>query len=55
MEAIANFFRTESGASGVEYSMLLAFIALVALGSIGLLGQTVLTTLYEKVVEKFPK
>ncbi len=36
---IRNFFKDESGASAVEYGLLLALIAVVIIGAITMLGQ----------------
>jgi len=39
MERIKNFFMDESGAAAVEYSLLVAFIALVIIVAVQLMGQ----------------
>jgi len=41
MEKIRNFFKDESGASAVEYGLLVALIAVVIIGAVGLLGQNI--------------
>jgi pilus assembly protein Flp/PilA len=38
MERIKNFFKDESGASAVEYGLLVALIAAIIVGSVGILG-----------------
>jgi pilus assembly protein Flp/PilA len=38
MKAIRNFFKQESGASAVEYGLLVALIAAVIIVAVGLLG-----------------
>jgi pilus assembly protein Flp/PilA len=38
MERIKNFFKDESGASAVEYGLLVALIALVIIGAVSSLG-----------------
>ncbi len=38
MEKIRNFFKDESGASAVEYGLLVALIAVVISGGVSLLG-----------------
>jgi pilus assembly protein Flp/PilA len=38
MERIKNFFKDESGASAVEYGLLVALIAVVIITAVGLLG-----------------
>jgi len=43
MERIKNFFKDESGASAVEYGLLVALIAVVIITAVGLIG-TNLTT-----------
>jgi len=40
MEKIRNFFKDESGASAVEYGLLVSLIAVVIVTAVGLLGQT---------------
>jgi pilus assembly protein Flp/PilA len=39
MESIRNFFKDESGASAVEYGLLVALIAVVIIAGVTLLGQ----------------
>ena len=39
MNAIRNFFKDESGASAVEYGLLVALIAVVIIGAVTMLGQ----------------
>jgi pilus assembly protein Flp/PilA len=41
MEGIKNFFKDESGASAVEYGLLVALIAVVIVGAVTVLGQNV--------------
>jgi len=41
MERIKNFFKDESGASAVEYGLLVALIAVVIIGAVTLLGQNI--------------
>ncbi len=38
MERIKNFFKDESGASAVEYGLLVALIAVVIIGAVRILG-----------------
>ena len=38
MEKIRNFFKDESGASAVEYGLLVALIAVVIIGAVTALG-----------------
>jgi pilus assembly protein Flp/PilA len=45
MERIKNFFKDESGASAVEYGLLVALIAVIIIGAVSLLGQNLSTTL----------
>jgi len=40
MEKIRNFFKDESGASAVEYGLLVALIACIIVGAVATLGQT---------------
>ncbi len=40
MEKIRNFFKDESGASAVEYGLLVALIAVTIIGAVTALGQT---------------
>ncbi len=42
MKKLIFFLRDESGATAVEYALLAVFIAVVIVGAVGLLGQTVL-------------
>jgi pilus assembly protein Flp/PilA len=44
MERIKNFFKDESGASAVEYGLLVALIAVVIIGAVSLLGTNLSTT-----------
>ena len=39
MERIKNFFKDESGASAVEYGLLVALIAVTIIGAVTLVGQ----------------
>jgi pilus assembly protein Flp/PilA len=48
MERIKNFFKDESGASAVEYGLLVALIAVVVIGAVTLIG-TNLNTQFGKV------
>jgi pilus assembly protein Flp/PilA len=41
MEIIQQFYRDTSGATMVEYALMVAFIALVAMGGAGVLGASV--------------
>jgi pilus assembly protein Flp/PilA len=41
MERIKKLFRDESGASSVEYALLLSLIALAIVGAIGILGENI--------------
>ena len=41
MERIKNFFKDESGASAVEYGLLVALIAVVIIGAITALGSSI--------------
>jgi pilus assembly protein Flp/PilA len=41
MERIKNFFKDESGASAVEYGLLVALIAVVIIGAVTTLGQNI--------------
>ncbi len=43
MKQIKKFFEDESGASAVEYGLLVALIAVVIIGGVGLLGTTLNT------------
>jgi len=43
MERIKNFFKDESGASAVEYGLLVSLIAVVIVGAVTLLGTTLKT------------
>ena len=41
MERIKNFFKDESGASAVEYGLLVALIAVVIIGAVTALGTSI--------------
>ena len=43
MERIKNFFKDESGASAVEYGLLVALIAVVIIGAVTALGTSINT------------
>ena len=45
MEQIKNFFKDESGASAVEYGLLVGLIAVVIIAAVGSLGGKVSTAL----------
>lgn len=40
---VKNFFKDESGASAVEYGLLVALIAVVIIGAVSMLGTTIST------------
>jgi len=44
MEKIRNFFQDESGASAVEYGLLVALIAVAIIGAVTTLGGSIKTT-----------
>ena len=44
MERIKNFFKDESGASAVEYGLLVALIAVVIIGAVTTIGTRLETT-----------
>ncbi len=48
MEKLGNFFKDESGASAVEYGLLVALIAVVIIGAVTTLG-TSLSTQFNSV------
>jgi pilus assembly protein Flp/PilA len=41
MKALRNFCQDESGASAVEYGLLVALIAVVIIGAVSMLGTTI--------------
>ena len=43
MQRIRDFFKDESGASAVEYGLLVALIAVVIIGAVSMLGTTIST------------
>jgi pilus assembly protein Flp/PilA len=47
MERIKNFFQDESGASAVEYGLLVALIAVAIIGAVTALGTTLSTKFNE--------
>ena len=49
MERIKNFFKDESGASAVEYGLLVALIAVVIITAVTALGTTVKNTFNDAV------
>lgn len=54
MNALRNFVKDESGASAVEYGLLVALIAVVIIGAVTALGQSVsgvFTTVSGKIGE----
>jgi pilus assembly protein Flp/PilA len=54
MEKLINFFKDEEGASMVEYGLLIAFIAIVAVAALGLLGTSV-KEVFEDVTTELDK
>jgi pilus assembly protein Flp/PilA len=54
MERIKNFFKDESGASAVEYGLLVSLIAVVIITAVGLIG-TNLTTKFQTVADELGK
>jgi pilus assembly protein Flp/PilA len=50
MERIKNFFKDESGASAVEYGLLVALIAVVIIAAVTTLGQN-LSTKFDDVAK----
>ena len=53
MERIKNFFKDESGASAVEYGLLVALIAVVVIAAVTTIG-TKLNKTFETVGTKLP-
>jgi len=53
MEQIKNFFKDESGASAVEYGLLVALIAVVVIGAVTIIG-TKLNETFTKVGTSLP-
>jgi pilus assembly protein Flp/PilA len=53
MERIKNFFKDESGASAVEYGLLVALIAVVIIAAVTTMG-TKLSDTFDKAAEKLP-
>jgi pilus assembly protein Flp/PilA len=51
MERIKNFFKDESGASAVEYGLLVALIAVVIIGAVTTVG-TNLTNVFDGASDK---
>jgi pilus assembly protein Flp/PilA len=51
MERIKNFFKDESGASAVEYGLLVALIAVVIIGAVTMVG-TNLSATFDTVAGK---
>ena len=51
MERIKNFFNDESGATAVEYGLMVALIAVVIITAVGLVG-TNLTAVFDGVAGK---
>jgi pilus assembly protein Flp/PilA len=51
MNALRNFVKDESGASAVEYGLLVALIAVVIIGAVTMLGQSV-SGVFTKVSSK---
>lgn len=47
---LGGFAADDSGATAIEYSIMAAMIALVIIGAVRTLGQTVSTTLYGAIV-----
>jgi pilus assembly protein Flp/PilA len=47
MERIKNFFKDESGATAVEYGLMVALIAVVIIGAVQLLGTNLSTKFNE--------
>jgi len=47
MERIKNFFKDESGASAVEYGLLVSLIAVVIIAAVTLVGQNLSTKFNE--------
>jgi Flp pilus assembly pilin Flp len=54
-ELVINLLKGESGASAVEYGLLLAFMALAIIGAVTVFGSAVLTNLFELAANRFPK
>jgi pilus assembly protein Flp/PilA len=53
MERIKNFFKDESGASAVEYGLLVALIAVVVIAAVTTIG-TKLNATFNKVATSLP-
>jgi pilus assembly protein Flp/PilA len=51
MERIKNFFKDESGASAVEYGLLVALIAVIIIGAVTAVG-TNLSGTFQSVADK---
>ncbi len=55
MERMLHFIRDESGASAVEYGLLLALIAMAAAGSISIFGAVVRDRMFGLADTIFPR
>ncbi len=51
MQALRNLFQDESGASAVEYGLLVALIAVVIIGAVTMLGNSI-STMFTTVAGK---
>jgi pilus assembly protein Flp/PilA len=51
---ILRFWKSESGATAIEYALIAGFLSIVIIASVTLLGENLLE-LYEKVENSFPQ
>ena len=51
---IHNFLHDESGQALVEYGLIIALIALVAVSAISLFGTSIKSALYDKAIAQLP-
>lgn len=51
---IQHFFYEEDGQTLVEYGLMLAFVALIAIAAVTLFGSSIRTALYDKAASQLP-
>jgi pilus assembly protein Flp/PilA len=51
---ISRFLSDETGATAIEYALIASLVSVFIIGAVATLGQTIKTTLYDRISAAFP-